>query len=291
MQLGDPLFAASTGLGIGLLLSALFLGMRHGVDWDHIAAITDLTATQDRPRRGVLLGTIYALGHGFVVLAIGAVAIVAGQNLPDSVDAFFGRIVGWTLILLGVYVAYTLISQRGEFRMQSRWMLLIRGVRRLAARFRSRGTVEHEHAHAAHDVHHQGDQPGDKQPVAAPLVHSHRHVHGPDELTGEYGGRVSLGVGMLHGVGAETPTQVVIFLAAAEAGGTAAGMAVLVTFLVGLFTTNTVIAVATAYGFRSADRRRRFQMIVGGVTAVVSLVVGTLFALGQEAVLPGFFGG
>jgi high-affinity nickel-transport protein len=109
-------------------------------------------------------------------------------------------------------------------------------------------------------------------------------------LTSEYGGRVSLGVGMLHGVGAETPTQVVIFLAAAEAGGTTAGLAVLITFLVGLFTTNTVITVATAYGFRSADRRRRFQMVLGGVTAVVSLVVGTLFALGQEAVLPGFFG-
>jgi len=285
----SPLFLASTGLGLGLLLSALFLGMRHGVDWDHIAAITDLTATQESPRRGVLLGTIYALGHGLVVLAIGAVAIVAGQNLPDSVDALFGRIVGWTLILLGVYVAYTLISQRGEFRMQSRWMLLIRGVRRLVARFRSRATVEHEHAHAAHD-HHYGDPAADEQPAAAQQVHSHHHVHEPDELTGEYGGRVSLGVGMLHGVGAETPTQVVIFLAAAEAGGTTAGFAVLVTFLVGLFTTNTLIAVATAYGFRSADRRRRFQMILGGVTAVVSLVVGTLFALGQEAVLPGFFG-
>lgn len=263
--------------------------MRHGVDWDHIAAITDLAATQDRPRRGVVLGTIYALGHGAVVLAIGIVAIAAGRNLPDSIDAVFGRIVGWTLILLGVYVAYALIAHRGEFRMQSRWMLIIRGVRRLAARFRRRRRLVHEHAHAAGELHHHGDdQP---PPGRLPGVHSHPHLHGPEDVGAEYGGRVSLGVGMLHGVGAETPTQVVIFLAAADAGGTGSGIAVLVAFLVGLFATNTLIAVTSAYGFRSAERRRRFQLVLGSITALVSVVVGVLFALGEEAVLPAFFGG
>lgn len=270
-------------------MSALFLGMRHGVDWDHIAAITDLAATQDRPRRGVLLGTIYALGHGLVVLAIGIVAIAAGRNLPESIDAVFGRIVGWTLILLGAYVAYSLIAHRGEFQMQSRWMLIIRGVRRLTARSRSRRQVRHEHAHAAGEIHHHGDE--ESRDGELPGVHTHTHVHGPDELTAEYGGRVSLGVGMLHGVGAETPTQVVIFLAAADAGGTGAGIAVLGAFLVGLFITNTLIAVTSAYGFRSAEGRRRFQIVLGSVTAVVSIVVGVLFALGEEAVLPAFFGG
>jgi hypothetical protein len=117
---------ATTGLGIGLLVTALLLGLRHGVDWDHIAAITDLSATQDSPRRGMVLGTLYAIGHGIVVLAIGTVAIVAGRNLPESIDALFGRIVGWSLIILGVYVIWSLAVHRGGFRMQSRWMLLIR---------------------------------------------------------------------------------------------------------------------------------------------------------------------
>ncbi|MEX1207981.1 MAG: hypothetical protein WEE36_05130 [Acidimicrobiia bacterium] len=285
----DHLLIASTGLGIGLLLSALLLGMRHGVDWDHIAAITDLAATQDTPRRGLMLGTIYALGHGIVVLVIGAVAIVVGRSLPESIDALFGRIVGWTLIVLGGYVAYSLIVHREGFRMQSRWMLIIRGVRRLVARFPSRRPVEHEHPHAALDVHHQAADTGGA--VEDALVHSHAHVHPPDELADEYGGRVSFGIGMLHGVGAETPTQVVIFLAAAQAGGSGAGLAVLVAFLVGLFITNTLIAVASSYGFRSPEQRRRFQIGLGSITAVVSIVVGALFALGREAVLPGFFGG
>jgi hypothetical protein len=66
---------------------------------------------------------------------------------------------------------------------------------------------------------------------------------------------------------------------------------VLVAFLVGLFITNTLIAVASSYGFRSPEQRRRFQIGLGSITAVVSIVVGALFALGREAVLPAFFGG
>src|SRR5205823_11035530 len=36
---------AAEAAGIGLLLTALVLGVRHGIDWDHIAAITDITST------------------------------------------------------------------------------------------------------------------------------------------------------------------------------------------------------------------------------------------------------
>ncbi len=279
---------AATGLGVGLVVSSLLLGLRHGVDWDHIAAITDIAATQRTPRRGFALGLVYALGHGLVVLAIGLVVIVAGRSLPDSVDALFGRIVGWTLIFLGVYLLYSLFAHREGFRMQSRWMLIIGGVRRLKARFRRVEVVEHEHEHAAFDVHHSG---ADEDGGHGSPVHTHRHTHGPDTGFGDYGGSVSFGVGMLHGVGAETPTQVVTFLAASQAGGIGAGVAVLVIFLVGLFIANGIISWLFAYGFTAVGRRQRVQMVLGGVTAVASLVVGVLFALGKDAVLPAFFAG
>ena len=55
------------GFGWGLLIAALLLGLRHGIDWDHIAAITDISATQRSWRRGVLLGSLYAAGHALVV--------------------------------------------------------------------------------------------------------------------------------------------------------------------------------------------------------------------------------
>ena len=35
--------AAPTAANIGVLVTGLLLGIRHGIDWDHIAAITDIT--------------------------------------------------------------------------------------------------------------------------------------------------------------------------------------------------------------------------------------------------------
>src|SRR5438093_9481200 len=100
--------ASNAGLDAGLLISAFGFGFRHGIDWDHIAAITDITSSQESPREGLYFGTLYALGHAVVVFVIGLVAILAGKKLPDSVDEIMGRVVGVTLLLLGVYVFYSL---------------------------------------------------------------------------------------------------------------------------------------------------------------------------------------
>ena len=92
-------------------------------------------------------------------------------------------------------------------------------------------------------------------------------------------------------MGAETPTQVLIFLAAAGAGGAIAGVAALTLFLVGLFTANTVVTVASAFGFLSATRYPRVNLGFGLLTVLVSLSVGLLFLAGREAVLPILVGG
>src|SRR5919198_6027535 len=97
---------AHTGLTIALLVSAFAFGFRHGIDWDHIAAITDITSSQKSVRVGLRYATLYAAGHGAVVFVIGVLAIVAGEKLPASVDEVMGRVVGATLVLLAVYVAY-----------------------------------------------------------------------------------------------------------------------------------------------------------------------------------------
>src|SRR5688572_14726078 len=41
----DPAATVIAGTGLGLLVTGLLLGFRHGFDWDHIAAITDITST------------------------------------------------------------------------------------------------------------------------------------------------------------------------------------------------------------------------------------------------------
>src|SRR3990172_8405430 len=39
------LLALGVGGSLGVLGGALALGLRHGIDWDHIAPITDITST------------------------------------------------------------------------------------------------------------------------------------------------------------------------------------------------------------------------------------------------------
>src|SRR2546421_11837413 len=128
-----PLLAssgASSGFEFGLVLTALGLGFAHGIDWDHLAAITDITSSQEERRASLLYGTLYALGHALVILVLGGLAILAGEHLPKGIDSVMTRVVGVTLLLLGVYVLYSLIRHGRDFRLRSRWRLAFAGVRR-----------------------------------------------------------------------------------------------------------------------------------------------------------------
>ena len=242
------------------------------------------------------MSSLYVAGHAFVVFMIGAVAIATGRNLPGWADALMGIIVGWTLIVLGIYVAYTLIRHRGTVPLRSRWMIVLSAVRRAYIWVRSRlapeasSPVSHAHAHSAlATFHHEGDEAA---PEGRLPRHSHHHVHDPArEPFADYTPATSIGIGMLHGIGAETPTQVLVFLAAANAGGTMAGLAVLMAFLVGLALANSAITVGAAYGFFAANRRSWVYTGLAGATAVVSLFVGVLLVAGQDAWLPAFFAG
>jgi len=96
---------------------------------------------------------------------------------------------------------------------------------------------------------------------------------------------------MLHGVGAETPTQVLLFLTAAGVGGRGAGALLLVAFLVGLMTSNTLIALGGTFGFLRATKHWPVYVTISVITAFASLVIGTLFLFGNGDVLPALLGG
>lgn len=288
--------AANAGFDVGLLLSAFGFGFRHGIDWDHIAAITDITGTQEDRRRAILFGTLYALGHALIVFVLGAVAILAGDLLPSSIDEFMGRVVGITLVLLGVYVFVSLIRHGRDFRLRSRWMLIFAGVRKGARWVRERVGVGARNGDA--DRQSEPIEEGDQ--TAASFWHhghhgrpGHHHHETPerDEDLAGYGKGTAFGVGMLHGVGAETPTQVLIFITAAGAGGRVVGVFVLLAFIVGLLASNSIITLGSAFGFLQASKNFGLYATIAVLTGVFSLVIGTLFLFGKESVLPAFFGG
>ena len=297
------MLAATEALGIGIIVSGFLFGFRHGIDWDHIAAITDITSSQEERGRAFEYGTIYALGHALVVLVIGVVAIALGARLPEGVDEVMGRIVGVTLIALGIYVFAALVRHGREFRMRSRWMLIFSGVQ---GAFRKVRGGRRREAHDLEPVHRHAEQDGSLSVAVAedipvsewhhghhgrPGHHHHKHPEPTDEAFMNYGRGTACGVGMLHGIGAETPTQVVIFLTAAGAGGALAGVLILVVFLIGLLASNTLITFGSAFGFVTASKNWTLYVTVAVLTASASLIIGTLFLLGKGAVLPALFGG
>ena len=287
-----------------LLLGMAALGFRHGFDWDHIAAITDITSTTsashteaDVPaaapmpshghepaelrghdhahavpgpgamhslresrfaheeRHAIGLATLYALGHASVVLVLGIAALLLGQRLPDWVDPILEKVVGVTLVLLGAWVlfsVYQYLRGKGEFRLRSRWMLVFDFVRYGWGALQAR-------------------------------IHGHEHT--PSVHATQYGPKTAFGVGMIHGIGAETGSQVLLLGSIGTAAGVNGGV-ILVMFVLGLLASNTVVAVATATGFIGAQRLRTVYVVVGFVAGLGSLIIGILFISGLGTALP-----
>lgn len=91
------------------------LGLRHGLDPDHIAAIDGLTlrAMEQRPRSAPWVGTLFSLGHGLVVTLIAlAVSLMSRQwDVPDALERYGSWVPIGLLLLVGVLNLWSLLSQ------------------------------------------------------------------------------------------------------------------------------------------------------------------------------------
>jgi len=285
--------AAGAGLEIGLVATAFALGFRHGFDWDHLAALSDIAASQQSRRRSMMLATLYALGHAAVAFAIGAAVILVSARMPASVGAVMERLVGVTLVALGSWVIVSTLRNGRSTHMPSRGALLVAGFRRLRPRRPEPVVIEHEHEHPVgeHHTHELEHEPvGAVRRTTVIPRHSHRHRHVgalPDDPLPAYGGRVAVGVGAVHGIGFETPTQALVFVTAAGAGSRLAGLLVLVCFLAGLLAANTVVALASTFGLTGAGSRARLYTVASLVAALASLALGLLYLFGKGDIMPG----
>ena len=267
MQLPTPLLTLSwptfAVAGTGFLL-----GFRHGIDWDHISAITDLTTasstSQDSEEQdhqhshqhvhSLALAVWYCVGHGLVIALLGASVGILGLDLPPGLDRVFESVVGVTLVSLGAFVLWQLGRDRGDYQYTGRVRLLVAVVRRAWARARRRQSA-------------------------------------PQEPFDDLSPRTAFGVGVLHGTGAETPTQVVLFASAGAAGSSTGAAVILLAFIAGLILSDVGIAAMWLIGLVGTRRLPAVQVTLGALTGLSSLAVGTLFIAGRSAVLPALFGG
>jgi high-affinity nickel-transport protein len=78
--------------GLPALALIFLLGMRHGLEPDHLAAVDGLTLRSQaaHARWTPWMGALFALGHGIYVLAIVAVAALASAQFTPSAS-----LLGW----------------------------------------------------------------------------------------------------------------------------------------------------------------------------------------------------
>jgi len=93
-------------------------------------------------------------------------------------------------------------------------------------------------------------------------------------------------VGVIHGLGAETPSQLGIFFVAANLGGLALGFLGLAMFLAGLLAMNTLMTASAVGVFTLGNARHRMMQWMTALTAAYSLAVGTIFLFGSASILP-----
>lgn len=232
------------------LMTAAVLGFRHGFDYDHIAAIADIVSVQTSRGLAFRLGMIYAMGHALTVAALGSVVVVLGVHLPMGVDRWAERFVGLTLLVLGIYVLGTLIFRPNDTVPKSRYMLLHRA------------------------WHHT-------QSVFSNSEHHKAYV-----TPNSFDSRSVFAIGIIHGLGAETPSQLMIFLLAANLGGAALGMLGLAMFLAGLLTMNALMTVSAAGAFGASRQRPRLLRAFSALTGAYSLAMGLVFLVGRSSMLP-----
>ncbi len=248
---------APTNLRLALI-SALVLGFRHGLDYDHIAAISDISSVQSRAKDAMRLGLLYVTGHASMVAVLGTAAVAFRMALPPASDLWAERLVGLTLLALGLYVLGTFFRPTTHSHgPRTRITLLINGILWVYWRLS--------------------------------LIFGGSRSEAPQVFKDGYGTTSTFLVGVIHGVGAETFTQVSLIVAAASLGG-AAGLLALLMFIVGLLAMNTLMCAAATGIFSVSLAHPNAMRALSLLTSAYSIVVGSIFLFGSAGRLPSLTG-
>jgi high-affinity nickel permease len=222
------------GESLTVSLLTVVLGVRHGMDSDHLAAIADMVGAERVKRRQLKMGIYYALGHGAIVMALGLIGILIGARLPASLASALEMFVGVSLLLLGSVILVSLWKQRSSYEHRSRWEIAYSAVMR---------------------VFGKKTQDGAKR-------------------VGRFGMAGAFAIGILHGIGAETPTQVMLLSASLQWGSLLAAVFQLSFFTLGMLIATILFTFLASWGFMKASVKKVAFIVLGAVTAAYSIFLG-----------------
>ncbi|WP_026582455.1 HoxN/HupN/NixA family nickel/cobalt transporter [Bacillus sp. J33] len=231
---------------VSFALLSILIGIRHGLDSDHVAAIADMIGSEGQRNKQVTLGVMYAVGHGAIVLAIGLLTLFIGTRLPDEAQFSMEVLVSLTLLVLGGFILYSIFKNRHEYEFKSRMTIVFECLSKLIKKLGFSGVQA--------------------SPVSLGLI----------------GAFI---IGIIHGVGVESPTQVAAITSAAGFSNLSAATAQLVLFVTGLLLSTICITFVISWGFLKSKLRKKLFVILGSMTGLYSIGLGMsmLYELVKEA--------
>lgn len=244
---------ADGSLGLALM-AALFLGLRHASDPDHLTAVSTLVLSEERiARRAGALGLFWGLGHATTLFLFGLPIILLGARLPEIVQRGAEFAVGLLIVILAA-------------RLLLRWR---RGV--FHAHPHAHGQMWHAHPHAHAEAHADAIHPGG----ARVPVHDHAHAEemGRSPLA-------SFGIGLVHGLGGTAGAGLLL---AAAIPGRAEAVLALTVFALGTAISMAVLSLALGYGLARRSVADRLPLLVPPA-AMLGLMFGIWYALGALGV-------
>jgi high-affinity nickel-transport protein len=248
---------------VGTAVLAYSLGLRHGLDADHIAAIDNVTRKlMQEGKRPVAVGFFFALGHSTVVVLASLAVALAAHSLIDEFAAYreIGGIIG------------TSASALFLFAIAMANLIVLRGVYRAFQR------VERGEKLSEEDIDAVLQQRGWLARLLKPLfrfVSKSWHLYP---------------IGLLFALGFETASEISLFGLSAEASNELSSWSILIfpalfAAAMTLIDTTDGILMLGAYGwaYRNPIRKLYYNLTITSVSVLVALVVGGIETLGLMA--------
>ena len=95
-----------------VLLLGFFLGLRHAIEADHLAAVSAIVSEKKNIFSAAIVGGMWGIGHTISLFVVGAIVIFLKLQISESVEAKLEAIVGGMLVLLGLNALKNLLTAK-----------------------------------------------------------------------------------------------------------------------------------------------------------------------------------
>lgn len=150
----------------GILVIGFFIGIRHAMEADHLAAVASLSQNGGGVRFMIRRGMAWGIGHGIALLIICGLLIAAGDSLSQIFEAWLELLVAIMIVALGINTLLKMLKQKIHF---------------------------HIHQHDGHAHLHAHSHSADRTTRLSHEKMPHEHKHA------KQGHWIALLIGLLHG--------------------------------------------------------------------------------------------